>query len=257
MKSIVLIKQVREAPSISGEPGGEGTVGTDSQNVTNPYDQYAIEEALQGREKNGGEVVAVTLGPDSAVESLREALAMGVNGAVHLNDPAFADLDAPAAAKVLAAAVKRIGDVDLVIVGKVTIDMNTQLTGPMVARHLGASLVTEVCEVNGVDLEGRTVTATRALEGGQQVVKAKLPAVLAVVKDINQPRYASLLGIRKAAKSPITVWSASDLGVEASAGTAVVARHLPPARPAGEIFQGEPDEIVGKLVDRLAGAKFI
>jgi electron transfer flavoprotein beta subunit len=257
MKSIVLIKQVQEAPSIQGEPGGTGTVVADSQNVTNPYDLFAIEESLQAREKHGGEVSVVTLGGDTAVESLREALAMGANAAIHVNDPAYADLDAAGASRVLAAAIRKTGDVDLVFVGKQTIDTNTALTGPMVARHLGMTLLTEVFQVEEVDLEGRTVTVKRLLEGGLQQVKAKLPALIAVTKDINEPRYASLLGIRKAAKAPVTVWTAADLDADAKSGTKVVDRKVPAARSAGELLQGEAAELVDTLVARLADAKFI
>lgn len=257
MKSFVLVKQVPEAPTIYGEPGGEGKVGTDSPNVTNPYDLFAIEEGLRAREKHGGEVTVMTLGPQAAAEVLREALAMGVNGAIHVSDPAFDDLDAPGAAKVLAAAVKKAGDVDVVFVGKQSIDTNTSLTGPMVARHLDMSLLTEVFRVNEVDLTGRTITVERLLEGGMQTVKAKLPAVLAMTKDANQPRYASLLGIRKAAKAPITAWTAADLGGTPAPSTRVVSRRVPPARPAGEVFEGETEAVVEKLVEKLVQHKFV
>jgi electron transfer flavoprotein beta subunit len=257
MKSIVLIKQVQEAPSIQGSPGGEGRVVEDSQNVTNPYDQFAVEEALQNRDKHGGEVTVVTMGGDTAVESLREGLAMGANHAIHVKDDAFADLDAAGAARVLAAAVAKAGDVDVVFVGKQTIDTNTAVVGPMAARHLGMTLLTEVFRVEDVDLDGRTITVERLLEGGLQKVKGKLPAVIAVTKDINQPRYPSLLGIRKAAKSPITVWTAADLGVAAEPRTRTAARQVPPARPAGEILQGEAAELVEALVTRLEAGKFI
>jgi len=257
MKAVVLVKQVPEAPSIQGEPGGPGQVASDSRNVTNPYDLFAIEEGIRAKEKHGGEVVAVTLGADSAVEVLREALAMGVSGAIHLKDAAFSDLDASGASRVLAAAVRKISDVDLVFVGKQTIDTNTAVTGPMVAHHLGMTLLTQVFRVDEADLAGRTITVERLLEGGLQVVKAKLPAVIAVTKDINEPRYASLLGIRKAAKAPITAWSAADLDVEADSRTSVAERRVPPARPAGEVFRGEPDELVEKLVEKLVEGKFV
>jgi electron transfer flavoprotein beta subunit len=257
MKAIVLVKQVQEAPSIQGEPGGAGKVVADSQNVSNPYDLFAIEEGLQAREKHGGEVTAVTLGGDSAVEVLREALAMGVNHAVHLKDAAFDDLDAGGAAQVLAAAVRKSGDVDVVFVGKQTIDTNTALTGPMVARHLGMTLLTEVFKVDEVDLAGRTITVERLLEGGLQRVRAKLPALIAVTKDINEPRYASLLGIRKAAKAPITTWSAADLETTPRATTQGTDRRVPPARPAGEMLTGEATELVDALVQKLSEAKFI
>lgn len=229
----------------------------DSQNVTNPYDLFAIEEGIQAREKHGGEVAVVTLGGDTAVESLREALAMGVNSAIHLKDDAFADLDAGAAAKILAAAIRKVGDVDVAFVGKQSIDTNTALTGPMVARHLGMTLLTEVFEVSDVDLEGRSITVKRLLEGGLQEVKAKLPALIAVTKDINEPRYASLLGIRKAAKATITEWAAGDLEGLSTNTTRVVDRQVPAARPPGEIMQGEAEDLVNQLVAKLADGKFI
>jgi len=257
MKSIVLIKQVPEAPSIQGEPGGPGTVGGDVLNVPNPFDLFAAEEALQTREKKGGEVTAITLGPDAAEEVLRYALAMGVNGAVHLKDPAFDDLDAPAVAKVLAAAVKKAGDVDLVFTGRQTIDTNSAVTPAMTARHLGMTLLSEVFRVDDIDPDGRTITVQRLLEGGLQVVRAKLPAVVAVTKDINEPRHRSMLGIRKASKAEIPVWTAADLGVSVQAVTKVSEQRVPPARSAGEILSGEPDELVTTLVDKLAEAKFI
>ncbi|GJM44815.1 MAG: electron transfer flavoprotein subunit beta [Gemmatimonadota bacterium] len=257
MKSVVLIKQVQEAPSIQGDAGGAGSVVEDSQNVTNPYDLFAIEEGLQNREKHNGEVSALTLGGDSAVEVLREALAMGVNQAIHVKDAAFDGVDAGAAAKVLAAAVKKVGDVDVVFVGKQSIDTNTSVTGPMVARHLGMTLLTEVFKVEELDLEGRTITVQRLMEGGLQKVKAKLPALIAVTKDINEPRYASLLGIRKAAKAPITEWSAADLGGAPESHSKITARQVPAARPAGEILQGEAEELADALVAKLVDGKSI
>lgn len=257
MKSVVLVKQVQEAPSVQGEPGGPGTVVADSQNVTNPYDQFAVEEALRTKEKHGGDVTVVTLGGDTAVESLREALAMGAGQVVHVTDPAFADLDPAGAAAVLAAAVRKLGDTDLVFVGRQTIDTNTAVTGPMVARHLSASLLTEVSKVVEIDQAARTVTVERMLEGGFQMVRAKLPALLAVTKDLNEPRYPSLLGIRKAAKAPVTVWSAADLGGAPAPVARVTERRVPAARAAGEVLQGEAAQLVDTLVAKLAESKFI
>lgn len=257
MKSVVLVKQVQEAPSVQGEPGGVGTVVADSQNVTNPYDLFAVEEALRTKEKHGGEVTALTLGGETAVESLREALAMGVDRVVHVKDAAFDDLDAAGAAAVLAAAVRKLGDVDLVFVGRNTIDTNTALTGPMVARHLGTTLLTEVFKVDDVDQSARTITVERLLEGGLQVVRAKLPALLAVTKDLNQPRYPSLLGIRKASKAPVTVWGASDVVGAPGPVTRTAERRVPPARSAGQVYQGPAPELVERIVEKLAEGKFI
>lgn len=257
MKSVVLVKQVQEAPSVQGEPGGPGTVVADSQNVTNPYDLFAIEEAIRTKEKHGGEVTAVTLGGESAVESLREALAMGVDRVVHVRDAAFDDLDAAGAALVLSAAVRKLGEIDLVFAGKQTIDTNTALTGPMVARHLGMALLTEVFRVDAIDQASRTITVERLLEGGLQVVRAKLPAVVAVTKDLNEPRYPSLLGIRKASKAPVTVMSAADLGPAPAPATRIAERRLPQARSAGQVIQAEPAELVERILEKLAEGKFI
>ncbi|MFN8179124.1 MAG: electron transfer flavoprotein subunit beta/FixA family protein [bacterium] len=257
MKSVVLVKQVQEAPTVSGEPGGVGKVVADSQNVTNPYDLFAVEEALRTKEKHGGEVTALTLGPETAVESLREALAMGVDRVVHLKDPSFEELDAAGAAAVLAAAVRKLGEVDLVFVGRLTIDTNSALLGPMVARHLGTTLLSEVFKVDAIDQAARTITVQRLLEGGLQVVRAKLPALVAVTKDLNQPRYPSLLGIRKASKAPVTVWSAADVGAAAAPLTRTAERRVPPARPAGQAFQGTAPELVERIVEKLAEGKFI
>ncbi|MDP6461072.1 MAG: electron transfer flavoprotein subunit beta/FixA family protein [Gemmatimonadota bacterium] len=257
MKSVVLIKQVPEAPSIRGEAGGAGSVESDSKSVTNPYDHFAIEEGLKTRESHGGEVTALTLGPETAVESLREALAMGANHAVHLKDDAFEGLDASGAAAVLAAGVEKVGEVDLVFVGRQTIDTNTALTGPMVAQRLGMTLLTEVFRVDEIDQEAGTICVERLLEGGLQVVKGRLPALLAMTKDSNEPRFASILGIRKASRAPVTEWGAGDLGVEAASRTQVTGMSIPPARPGGELLQGEPEELAETLVARLAEAKLI
>ena len=176
---------------------------------------------------------------------------------VHVKDAAFDDLDAAGAAAVLAAAVRKLGDVDLVFAGRLTIDTNTALTSPMVARHLGMTLLTEVFKMDEVDQAARTITVERLLEGGLQVVRAKLPAVVAVTKDLNQPRYPSLLGIRKASKAPVTVWSAADVGAAPAATTRVVERRVPPARSAGQVYQGSAPELVERIVEKLVEGKFI
>jgi electron transfer flavoprotein beta subunit len=127
----------------------------------------------------------------------------------------------------------------------------------MVARHLGTSLLTEVFRVDEIDQAARTITVERLLEGGLQIVRAKLPAVVAVTKDLNEPRYPSLLGIRKASKAPVTVWGAADVGSAPAATTRIAERRLPAARSAGQVVQGEAAELVDRILEKLTEGKFL
>jgi electron transfer flavoprotein beta subunit len=213
--------------------------------------------ALQLKDAAGAEVVAVCGGPERAEEALRQAWAMGADRGIHLTDKLFSGADGLVAARLLAAAVRKLGEVDLVFVGRLTIDTNSALLGPMIARHLGTTLLSEVFKVDEIDQGARTITVERLLEGGLQVVRAKLPALVAVTKDLNQPRYPSLLGIRKASKAPVTVWSAADVGAAVAPLTRASERQVPPARPAGQVFQGSSPELVERIVEKLAEGKFI
>src|SRR5512136_1764125 len=231
--------------------------------ITNPFDEFAMEEALLTREKYGGDIVAITMGPEKANDVLKNALALTTNEVHRCTDDAFAGSDTYATASVLAAAIKKIGDVDVVFCGRQSTDGNTGVVGAEVAAILGWSSLTYVSKVRQIDAAGKKIVVERAIEGGIEVVEAKLPAVVSVLKGINEPRLPNLMGIRKASKMEIPQWSAADLGVDAGkvgtagASTKVVEIAVPPPRGAGEILKGEIEEIANTLTDKLIDMKVI
>ncbi len=264
MKIAVCLKQV---PDTEAEvkwdipKGALNREGMDS--ITNPFDEFALEEALLTKENYDGEIVAISMGPDKAADVLRNALALTVDSVYQCTDAAFAGSDTYATASVLAAAIKKAGDVDVVFFGKQSTDGNTGVVGAEVAAILGFSQLTYVSKVRQIDAAAKKIVVERAIEGGTEVVEAKLPAVVSVIKGINEPRLPNLMGIRKAGKMQIPQWTAADLGVDASkvgaAGscTKVVEIAVPPPRGAGEVLKGEVDDIVNTLTDKLIDLKVI
>ncbi len=264
MIAIVCIKQVAETPTqVEWDPATQVLNIDKATKILNPYDQFAVEEALRMREQDGGKVVVLAMGPERTKEAMRECLAMGADEGVLLNHPAFEGADGRATARALAAAVRKIGEFDVVLCGKRAIDGEMHQVGPRLAAVLGIPVLSLVTKVVGVDWKARVMKAERVLEKGREVLEAKLPLVLTAEKDMNQPRYPSLINIRKAAKKEITTWTPADLGLEETAvgqrGSAVRVGDIgmPPARQAGEILTGDVDEAVDKLVERLVTAKVI
>lgn len=210
--------------------------------VLNPYDEYAVEEALQRREKAGaGEVVVVTVGPEAAQETMRTALAMGADRGILLKADAV-PADALAVAKALAAELKD-GGYDLVLCGKVAADDTSQAVGPMVGELLGVACVTAVSKLK---LDGAAGTAHREIEGGIEVVAFTLPAVVTCEKGLNTPRYPALKGIMAAKKKPFEVKPAA-LGAPR---LRVAALEPPPSRKEGRVV-GEGPDAVPELVRLL------
>jgi electron transfer flavoprotein beta subunit len=210
--------------------------------ILNPYDEFAVEEALQRRDKGGGgEVVAVALGPDAAQETIRSALAMGADRGVLLKADKV-PADALAVAKAIAAELKD-GGYDMILLGKMAVDDYNHAVGPMVAELLGLPCVTAISKL---ELEGGKGVAEREIEGGVEVVEFTLPAVLTAEKGLNTPRYPALKGIMAAKKKPVEVKSAALGAVRAQ----VSALTLPPERKAGRIV-GEGADAVPELVRLL------
>jgi electron transfer flavoprotein beta subunit len=229
--------------------------------IINLFDEYAVEEGLRWNEQLSGKVTVLSLGPEQWKEQIRRALAMGATDALLLSDSAFAQLDTLGAARVVAAAIQKLGDVDLIICGRNSTDDESGAFGPALARLLGWPQLTYVGKVAEVDEGGKRIVAERHLEEQIETVEARLPAVITVVKDINEPRYPSLLRIKRVAKIDIPVWSAADLGLDAAAlapAVQITARVPPPPRPSGEIIQGaDAAEKVRKLVDKLLESQVI
>ena len=264
VKIAVCLKQVPDTEAEVKWDIPKGTLSRDGMDsITNPFDEFALEEALLTKENYDGEIIAISMGPEGAKDVLRNALALTVDETALCCDDAFAGSDTYATAYVLASAIKKAGDVDVVFCGKQSTDGNTGVVGAELAAILGFSQLTQVGKVRSIDAGAKKIVVERAVEGGIEVVEAKLPAVVSVIKGINEPRLPNLMGIRKASKIDIPQWSAGDLGVDtgkvgaAGASTKVVEIAVPPPRGAGEILKGEIEEVANMITDKLIDLKVI
>jgi electron transfer flavoprotein beta subunit len=256
LKIVTCIKQVPDTEAKISLENGKVQWG-DSPLVINPFDEYAVEAALQQKDKHGATVVAICIGPDSAREALKHALAMGADEAILISDAALENLDAQGAAQVLAAAIRKIGDADLVIFGRQSIDSGTGLTPAQTARRLGWPLLSLA---GSIELNNGRVRVERVIEEGRQIVSAALPAVLSVVQSIGEPRYPSFMGIRRASRATIPTWSLADLGISAPIPLVEQrAMFAPPSREQPcEFIQGETvTEIAEKLVEKILAEKVL
>jgi electron transfer flavoprotein beta subunit len=226
--------------------------------VINELDEYAIEEGLRLAEAHGGEVTVLTMGPEKASESIRKALSMGADKAVHLVDDALEGSDALATSLALATVLQRTG-FDLVILGSESTDARTGLLAAMLAERLGCA---QLSLASKVEVDGAAITIHRQADYGYDKVEATLPAVVSVVEKINEPRYPSFKGIMAAKKKPVEVLSIADAGIDpaqvglGAAATEVVSFSKRPPREAGTIVKDEGDGGV-KAAEFLAAQKFI
>ncbi|HET7011666.1 MAG TPA: electron transfer flavoprotein subunit beta/FixA family protein [Anaerolineales bacterium] len=260
MNIVVCVKQTPDTAATVTVQDGKVSWG-EAPLVLNPWDEFAVEQALRTKEAHGGKVTAVCLGPETAKEALKQALAMGSDAAVLISDPAFAEADSLVVSAVLAAAIRKLGDIDVAFFGRQAVDSDTGLTGAQVARRLGWPSLSLVAAVRSVDPAGKTIDVDRMLEEGRQEVRSQLPAVLSVVKELNEPRYPSFMGIRKASKAEIPVWSAADLGMPQMPAPALEWPEVispPKVDTKCEIIQGDtPDQIAERLVGRLLEEKVL
>jgi electron transfer flavoprotein beta subunit len=259
MKIVVLVKQVPDSGSDRVLRSEDNTVDRASaNNVINEMDEYAIEEALKIKEAHGGEVTILTMGPDQASESIRKALSMGPDRAVHVLDPALHGSCALATSKVLAAALSTL-EADLVLAGAEATDARGQVIPHMLAERLGIAALTGARKLT---IDGTALTIERQSEEGYEVVTGSTPAIVSVWDTINEPRYPSFKGIMDAKKKPVQTLSLADLGIDAAevgfagASTAVVAAAKRPARSGGTRVNDEGEGGV-KLVEFLASEKFV
>jgi electron transfer flavoprotein beta subunit len=194
LRIIVLVKQVPDTHNVTGEAMKEdGTVNRAAlPAVFNPEDLNALEEALRLKERHGGRVSVLTMGPPAAVQVLRESLFRGADEVVLLSDAAFAGADTLATSYALSLAITKLGEFDLVLCGRQAIDGDTAQVGPQTAEKIGVSQITCVSAIDEIDEEGRTVTATRSIEGGFETLRAQLPALLTITSEANDPRPASV-----------------------------------------------------------------
>ena len=254
MKICVLVKEVPDAAVEKRIDPSTGRMDRSGEKNLNPYDTHAIEAAMQIREGDAvpvEEIVAVTMGPDSAVRALHKAVSLGADRSVHLSDPAVAGSDVAATGYALAQTLKRESP-DLVLLGQQSDDGECYTIGAVVAEHLGMPSLTQVIKM---DIgESQALRCERQAEYGYDTVQIKLPAVISVGDAINEPRYPSLKAIMGAKKKPLDAVTAADVQIDASrvggehSAAQWVAAKAPPAKAAGEIIE---DEDTGETVERI------
>jgi electron transfer flavoprotein beta subunit len=266
VKIIVCIKQVPDTTNVRINPETNTLVREGVQSIINPFDVYAIEEGVRLKEKHGGTVTVITMGPPQAAEALRESISLGADQALLVSDRAFAGADTLATAYALSCAIRYLGGdpnlpaggIDVILMGRQAIDGDTGQVGPGVAENLDISHVTDIRKIEEI-ADGRIVVE-RLLEEGYARLAARLPVVLTVVKEINTPRLPSLKGKLAARKVEIPVLKASDIGADAErlglngSPTQVMKIFTPPKPGGGKVFTGEPSQTVGALLDELSAA---
>jgi len=256
MDIIVCIKQVPDAKDVRLDPETNTLSREGVQSIMNPFDRHALEEAVRLKEKYGGSVTVLSMGPPQAEEVLREAVACGADQAILVSDRAFAGADTWATTYTLALAVKQIGPFDLILCGKQAIDGDTAQVGPGLAWRLDIPFVTCVRKI--VSREAKLMRLERLTDDGHDQLEVELPALLTVVKEINEPRVPSLKGKMKAKKMTIPRLDAEALGADPArlglaGSTTRVVRVFAPRLGRGErtMLQGTVDEVVEQLVERL------
>ncbi|WP_114908088.1 electron transfer flavoprotein subunit beta/FixA family protein [Ornithinimicrobium murale] len=258
MNIVVCVKHVPDAQSDRGFEADHTTDREGVDGLLSELDEYAIEAALALVEAAGGEVTALTIGPDDAADAIKKALQMGADKGVHILDDAIAGSDAPATSLVLAEAITKIGEVDIVLTGMASTDGTMGVLPAMLAERLGLPQITLASELS---VEGGTARIRRDGDAASESIEATLPAVVSVTDRINEPRYPSFKGIMAAKKKPVETWGLADLGVDAArvgltgAWTRVLEVVPRPPRAAGQIIT---DEGAGgrALAEFLATHKF-
>lgn len=254
MNIVVCLKQVPGTTEVRIDPQTNTLIREGIKNILNPFDAYALEEGVRLKERYGGKVTAISMGPSQAEEMLREAVGVGADEAVLLSDGAFAGADTLATSYTLARAVEKLGGTDLIICGRQTLDGDTGQVGPELAEMLGLPFVAYVSKIEETNDRMRV---QRMVEEGHEVIEVPLPAVITVVKEINVPRLPSLRGLAKAKSAKIPVWTADDLAIDkdrvglSGSATKVIKVFSPQIVSKGEILKGEPEDQVAILLSKL------
>jgi electron transfer flavoprotein beta subunit len=255
MHIIVLVKQVPDTAEVKINRETNTLVRDGVPSIINPYDRYALEEAVRLKEQHGGTVTAVTMGPPQAAEALKEAVSLGADNVVLLSDRAFAGADTWATSYALSMGIRKIGPFDLVIAGKQAIDGDTAQVGPETADMLGIPFVAYIRKIEKV--EGAAMVAERLMDEGYDVVETSLPCLITVVKEINEPRVPSLKGKMRAKGLQVKPWTAKDIGADENkiglkGSPTQVVRIFPPApRGQREILGGSIEEQAAVVAKKL------
>ncbi|MCK9604418.1 MAG: electron transfer flavoprotein subunit beta/FixA family protein [Candidatus Omnitrophica bacterium] len=255
MNIIVCIKQVPETTEVRINPETNTLIREGVKSIINPFDMYAIEEAVRLKEKFGGKITVISMGPPQADAALREAISMGIDEGILVCDRAFAGSDTWATSYTLSQAIKKIGDFDLILCGKQASDGDTAQVGPGISAHLNIPQVTYVKKIE--EVKENIMRVERMMEEGFEIIETPLPALLTVVKEINEPRLPSLKGMMRAKSAKIALWTQKELNLDpqklglCGSPTQVVKIFTPTPRAGGQKLSGEIPEIATALVDLL------
>lgn len=261
MNIIVCLKQVPGTTEVKIDPQTNTLVRQGIESIINPFDTYALEEGVRLKEKHGGKVTVITMGPSQADTALREAISLGADEAILLSDRAFAGADTWATAFTLSRAVTKIGQYDLIICGRQTIDGDTGQVGPELAEMLGMAFIAYVSQIE--EIKDGNLRIRRMVEEGHEVIESGLPAVITVSKEINVPRLPSLRGITRSKSAQIPVWGVPELGVDpaqvglSGSSTQVIKVFFPQRVCQAEVLTGNPESQVDTLIEKLKGASLI
>jgi electron transfer flavoprotein alpha/beta subunit len=259
LKIIVCIKQVPDTTNIRIDPETNTLIREGVESIINPFDEYALEEGIRLQEEYGGETSSLSMGPPQVENALRNTLSMGIQNAYLLCDRAFAGADTLATGYTLAAGIRKLGGADIILMGRQAIDGDTGQVGPGVAENLGIAHITDIKKIERVDENG-TLIVQRAVEDGYVRLKTRLPVLLTVVKEINDPRLPSLKNKMLARKKEIKIWNKDDLEVDPDrlglngSPTWVTKIFTPPKSQRGMLFKGEKSEAVSALLQELRQA---
>jgi electron transfer flavoprotein beta subunit len=261
MRIVVCVKQVVDTEAEKKLLAGDWRIDRSVENILNPYDEYAVEAGMQLKEASDATLTVLCVGPEAAEDAVRKALAMGADEAILVTDDALAGSDAMGTARALAAAIKPL-EADLVLCGAMSTDAQTGLVAPALGELLGLPVFTMVSHL---EVHGDTIKVHRQNDEGYVAYEGTLPAVVAVAKGLNEPRYPSIKGIMGAKKKPMETQSAGELGIDAAtvgaagAKTRVLGATVVPPRAAGERLTefATPEEAAGKMADFLAANKLV
>ncbi|MFH1825611.1 MAG: electron transfer flavoprotein subunit beta/FixA family protein [Candidatus Firestonebacteria bacterium] len=264
MNIVVCIKQVPGTTKVAINPITNTLIREGIESIVNPFDMYALEEGIRLKEKFGGKVTVMTMGPPQAKEALKMAMGMGADDAVLISDRAFAGSDTLATSYTLSKGIKKIGDFDIIICGKQAMDGDTAQVGPGISHWLNIPFVAWVRKIEEVKEEDKYIKVERLMEDGYEIIESPLPVLLSVVKEINEPRIESLKGKMKAKNYNIPVWSAKDLECDPDyiglrGSPTIVNKIFVPVRSCKkEIIEGNfVEEKVDKLIAKLKDAKLV
>lgn len=258
MKIVVCVKQVPDTAEVRINPETNTLIRDGVQSIINPYDMHAIEAGLQIREKAGGTVTVVTMGPPQAENALREAISMGVDNAVLLTDRAFAGSDTWSTAYALSKAIEYLG-ADVILCGKQAIDGDTAQVGPEIAEFLDIPHVAYIRKIDNI--QNNKIIVQRLMDEGFDIIEASLPVLLTVVRELNVPRMPSLKGKIAAKKADIKKLSAADIRADENSlglkGSPTQVRNIfaPDAKKDRKMIEGTTGEIVDVIVKELVGLK--